>query len=244
MLSGNPTVFGIDPFSIGTTPLHPLGSKGITADGRIFRYAKAGSTNIATGKLCIAADIVANHEDRAFATAGAVGDTSVSISIGGTAITANQYDEGYLAIIDDTGEGHVHKIISHGTSSAGSENVTFFISPGLEEATTTSTTVTLIRNLYSGVLISDGSQADIPVGVTPIALTGDNYGWLQTGGIASVLTDTGAQATQGHPVTIGGTSSGGLTEHDAATEPIVGYAPVGVAPTSGEHNPYFLTLDR
>ena len=243
MLSGNATVFGIDPFSESSTPVHPIGTKGMTPDGRIFRYAKNGAVALTTGKLTIAADLVTNHEDRAFATAGAVGDKTVSISIGATAITANQYDEGYLVIIDDTGEGHVHQIVSHGTTS-GSANVSFTISPGLEEATTTSTTVSLMRNRWSGVLISDGSQSDVAAGVTPIAVTAGYYFWAQTGGMASILTDTGAQAVQGQPITIGGTSSGGVTIHDAATETYLGMAPVGVTPTSGEHNPYWLEIDR
>ena len=243
MLTGNPTVFGIDPFSESATPIHPLGTKGVTTDGRIFRFTKNGAVALTTGRLCIAADLIANHEDRAFATAGVVGDKIVSIAIGGTAITANQYDEGYLVIIDDTGEGHTHQIVRHGTSTTGSENVSFTITPGLKEATTTSTTVTLVRNIYSGVLVSDTSQSDIPVGVTPIAVTASYYFWLQAGGIAGVYTDTTA-TVQGQMVTIGATDNGAVTVHDSVAEPIIGIAPVGVTATATEECPVFLTLDR
>lgn len=241
MLSGNATIFGIDPFSIGTTQLHRLGTKGVAKDGRIYRYCRAAGTAIATARLCIAQDITANHEDRAFATAGAVGDTSVDISIGATNIVANEYDEGYLVIIDDTGEGHTHEIVRHGVNS-GAATVTFVIKPGLEEATTTATTVTLVRNPYRNVIIADGNQSDFAVGVTPIALSADNYGWLQTGGIASVLID--GALTAGRPITISGSVSGAVAAYDAATEHIVGLFPAGAIADNTENGPVFLTLDR
>lgn len=241
MLSGNPTIFGIDPFSLSTTPKHPVGAKGVSPDGRTFRYAKAAATNIATGKLCVAADVTANHEDIAFAVAGAVGDQSINVTLGATAVAANEYDGGYVVIIDDTGEGHTHLITSH-PASDGSEAVDIYIKPGLEEATTTSTTVTLVRNPYTNVVISATDQADIPLGVTPIAATASNYFWLQTGGIASCLSDESTAA--GDVCTIGTGTAGAVEAADAANEPVVGIIPAGVAAEDGEHNPIYLTLDN
>lgn len=240
-LGGNPGIFGIDPYSQSSTPVHQLGAKGISPDGRIFRYAKASSTGIAVGKLCIAADITANHEDLAFATAGAIGDKSVSITVGATAVAANEYDGGTLHIIDDTGEGHTFLIEKHGASD-GSEAVTFYIKPGLEVATTTSTTVTLARNKNMNVLISDGTLTDVPVGVTPIAVTASYYFWIQTGGPATCLVDAN-DTTAGSPITIGDTNTGAVETRDGAGEPIVGIQPAGAGADVGEHGVFFLTLD-
>lgn len=243
-LSGYPTIFGIDPYSIDTVPRHQVGVKGVASDGRVFRYSFAGASDIVTAVLCVAADITTNHEDIAFATAGSIGDTVHSITVGATAVAANEYVGGYMVIIDDTGEGYSHLITAHDASSAGSENINVYTKPGLQVATTTSTTVTLVRNPYRAVVIATGgTQTDVPVGVTPRAITASNYFWLQTGGIASILTSGTNTATAGEPITIGEATNGSVSGRDAVAEPFVGHALTGVAPTSGEHNPYFLELD-
>lgn len=240
MLSGNPTVFGIDPYTISSTPIHPLGAKGISVDGRIFRYAKAGATALAPGKLTVAADITANHEDIAFATAGVIGDRSVSITLGATAVTASEYAGGYLVIIDDTGEGHTHLIESHDVADA-STACTFNIKPGLLEATTTSTTVALVRNPYYGLVISATNQADVPTGIPQISITASYYGWVQTGGVCGAFMDE--SCAHGANLTIGTGASGALEVIDLLGEKSVAYAMAGVNATDTEYNPVYLTLD-
>ena len=245
MLSGNPQIFGINTYEQSSTPLHQLGTKGITADGRIFRYTQAAGTGIATGKLCVAPRITTNHEDIAFATAGVVGDKSISITLGATAVTANEYDEGYVVIVDDTGEGHTHEIVRHGVSASGSEAITIDLKTPLVAATTTSTTVTLVRNNHRDVIIAvGGTQTDIPVGVTPIAVTADYYFWAQTGGWASLLSSGTNTCTAGEPATIGEATDGSVSGRDSVAEPLVGIAGTTVNATSGEHNAYFLMMDN
>lgn len=239
-LSGNPTVFGIDPYTISSTPIHPLGAKGISVDGRIFRYAKAGATALAPGKLTVAADITANHEDIAFATAGVIGDRTVSVTVGATAVAASEYCGGYLVIIDDTGEGHTHLIEEH-DSSDGSEAINVDIKPGLLEATTTSTTVALVRNAYHSLVISDTGQADIPTGIPQISITAAYYGWVQTGGICGAFMDE--SCAHGAQLTIGSSASGAVEVVDADAEKYIGIACAGVNATDTEYNPIYLTID-
>jgi len=239
-LSGNPTVFGIDPYNISATPVHPLGAKGISADGRKFRYAKAGAADLNPGQLTIGVNIVANHEDIAFATAGAVGDRTVSITIGATAVTASQYTNGYLVIIDDTGEGHTHLITDHGIT-AGSEAIDISIEPGLTEATVVATTVALVRNLYQDIIISNTDQNDIPTGVPQVTITAEYYGWVQTGGICGVLMDE--SVANGLQLTIGSSTAGSVELVDANAEIIVGIACGGVNAQDGEYNPIHLSID-
>lgn len=243
-MTSNPVIFGINPFDGNSeNPQHQVGVKGVSPEGKVFRYVKCGGTGIAVGKLCIAPDVQSNHEDIAFASAGSVGDTKISVTLGATGVDANEYDEGFLCVIDDTGEGYSYPIERHDTSSSGSENINVYIKqPGLRAATTTSTTVTLVSNPYKNVLISDGTQTDLPVGVTVKALTANYYGWVQTGGIASVLTDNNG-STAGTPVTIGDTNSGAVETRNAAGEPYVGIVPAGANGTAGEHNPVYLQID-
>lgn len=243
-ISGYPTVFGIDPYSVDSIPTQDLGTKGVAPDGRIFRYGNVGGTQIAAGKLCVSPAMTANHEDIAFASAAAIGDKSVSITIGATAITANEYDEGFLLVIDDTGEGYTHKIVSCPTTD-GSAAISISITPGIQVATTTSTTVALLRNPYRDVVIATGgTQTSIPVGVSPIVMTASYYGWFQTGGWAAVLSSGTNTATAGEPVTIGEATDGSVSGRDSVAEPLVGIAQETTAATSGEHNAYYLMIDR
>lgn len=221
----------------------PLGSKVSTADGRVYRYCQNAGTALARGKLTVAAGIVANHEDLAVNTA-AIGDKSLTVTLGATGVTENEYAEGYVVVVDDTGEGVAHKIDGHAAADAAAEVVIYLETP-IETAFGAATTVTLVKNKYRDVVIATGgTQTDIPVGVPNIAVTADYYFWAQSGGVAAVLTSGTNTATAGEPVTIGEATNGSVSGRDAVAEPLVGIAPATTAPTSGEYNPYLLLIDN
>ena len=245
-LSGYPTIFGIDPYSESDVPLHQVGVKGVTSDGRIFRYARNSSAAITgPGLLCKAADVVTAHEDITVAATGAIGDASITLDIGGTAITANQYNNGYLIINDDAGEGFTYLVIQHPASSAGSEEIAFRIKPTLQAVITVDVSdASLVQNPHSNILITSGDVADFPVGVTPIAISASFYFWLQTGGIAAVLSDTTTAPVSGQPITIGDATYGAVEVIGSVTDPIVGQSLIMTYATDDEFNPQFLTLDK
>jgi len=224
MFSGLPTVFGIKPSEVSATPKHQLGTKGIASDGRVFRYAKNSSTEIATASLCMMADCSSNHGDCVFQTAGVIGDKQAKITIATTAVIANEYVGGYMVINDGTGQGYNHLIVGH---TAGTGTVTFDIKPTLQLATDTSTAVQLVRNPFYGVLITDADLANTPLGVTPRVITASYYFWLQTSGICSCLLDATTKPTAGQPLTIGDVTAGAVEVIAAATEHVVGRALVG-----------------
>ena len=93
---------------------HKLGTRMVFDDGRAFRYVEVGAADIAAGAVVQAAAGVANHDmDLAIATASS-GATAVTVTLGATAATKNQYKDGYIYINDGgTGEGHVYKIKSN-----------------------------------------------------------------------------------------------------------------------------------
>jgi len=241
MLSGIPTVFGINPLDTSSTPKHDLGTYGYTADGRLFRYAKAGGTGLSQGQLQIMADLAGNHDDCATNTASK-GDTTVTVTLGATAVVANEYDGGYMVVNDDTGEGTTYRIESVPASS-GSEDVVVVLKDALWENFGAGTTVTLVRNPYYGILVSDGTQTDTALGVPIVDVTANYYCWIQTKGICSVLADTGAQPSGGSPITIGDTSTGGVEARNAAGEPYLGMGLKGITYTSGEYEPVLLQID-
>ncbi|KKN59581.1 hypothetical protein LCGC14_0540440 [marine sediment metagenome] len=240
-LTGVPVAYGIKPHEDSTTQLHPLGTLGFTNDGRIYRYAQAASTALDPGKLTVAADIETNHEDRDVNTF-AIGDTVITVSLGGTAVTANEYDEGFLNITDATGQGIAYSIKAHQVSSAGSEDITVTLNDPIVIAAEAATTATLVRNKYRDIVVSDTTQTDLPTGVPNVTIASDAFGWVQTGGLCSILVDSN-DTEVGTPVTIGAGTNGGVEGLDAIAEPAVGVQPAGVGADVGEYGVFELTLD-
>ena len=239
-LSGGATVFGIRPHASGSVPLHNLGTRGETPDGRIYRYANAGGTGLAAGGLCIAVDIEAQHEDLAVNTA-AVGDKTLTVTLGSTAIAANEYDGGYVNVTDEDGQGIMYQIDS-APETALSNDVVIQLHDPIAVAFVANTTVTLFRNKYKDVIVSDGTQADLPVGVPNVIISANEFGWLQTGGPCSIEVDSN-DTTVGAPITIGDNGSGAVETLNAATEVLVGIQPKGSGADTGEFGIFILQLD-
>src|SRR3990167_37318 len=127
-LESTATILDFNPFETRTEAdaTHNLGEAIYLADGRAFRYAKAGASNISKGKLQLAPAPIANHKNMACDAASA-GAVSVNVTPAGTAGAANIYAEGYLCINDVDGEGQTYKVSSHPAITASTEfTVTLF----------------------------------------------------------------------------------------------------------------------
>lgn len=168
---------------------HPLGTIGVAEDGRTYRYFRAGAANIVTGALCQMAVPGANFDELAVPTATTVGQKEVSVTNGATTLVADELADGYLNVEDDTGEGYLYKIEGNDAESAGSANFNIRLKSGLVVAWTTSTTVGIWKNPYSAVIIHPSPATAKLLGVTCRAMTANYYGWLQTKGPASVITE-------------------------------------------------------
>lgn len=215
-----------------------FGAVGVTSDGRVYRYAQAGATALDPGKLAVNADLVANHTNIAVAEAAAVGAKRVKVTLGATAATADQYQEGYLTVNDATGEGIQYKIASNpaiGSAQAGYIE----LDEPIRVALTTSSEVTLKPNTYAGIVISATDQADQPVGVPNVTIPASNYGWVQTHGECAVLADEAV--TKGLALTIGTGVAGAVEALDAAGEFQIGVASEALVDT--EYRAAFLQMD-
>lgn len=209
--------------------------------GKIFRYAKAGGTALSRGKLVVAPTVVANHVNLSFQTAPAVGDTTVLVTLGATAATADQYAGGQFVVQDGTGEGRSYRI--QGNKAADSAGTcTVYLDEAIDTAGALSeANVDLIANDYNGVVISAADQADRALGVPVVAIAASSYGWIQTGGYAAVLADEAVNP--GIAVTIGSSTVGAVEALDGAGEQEVGIVgPTALVDT--EYKSVFLTLDR
>jgi len=242
-MTGAPVIYGINPHTASSDQKHPLGTMGVTNDGRTYRYAQnAGSNALSPGKLCQAPDITGHHEDRPV-NSFLVNDKTMSVALGATAITGNEYEEGFVNVTDETGEGIMYKIKScPPTDSSGT--VLIELAEPIIVAAHADATVTLYRNKYRDIVITAqaSDQAVLPVGVPNVTIAADYYGWIQTGGPCSILIDS-QEITVGKPITVGSAVDGAVESLNAATEPPVGFNPAGVDADAGEYGVFELTLD-
>lgn len=188
-VEASPTLIAQGLFEQSSVQRHRLGALRMLDDGRIFVYCKAGGSDLAAGKLVQAPAPVTNHTNCAVAANAAIGDRVVTLTLGNTAATANQYKDGFLLVNDATGEGHAYKIKSH-PAAAGTANLTVTLYDKIRVALVSGTSeVTLVSNPYNGVIIHPSPPTARVVGVTPMAITAGNYFWCQCRGLAAVLID-------------------------------------------------------
>lgn len=170
-----------------------LGTKLILQDGRMFRFCLAGGTTLAPGKVCQSPANVANHILQTPATAGVVGDTSLSVTLGATAMTADQYRDGIMSVNLGTGFGYSYALDTHaavGSGAATGSSLKFKRGVSLQKAVpTTANSVSFIANPYSNSIVYPTTPTGAPIGVPMVSITNAQYGWLQTRGLSTVLTN-------------------------------------------------------
>lgn len=240
MLTGQQQIGASDWGVITSAQNSPLGVRAVTADGREFRYGLAGASNLAIGKLAQQPATVANHQVQAVQAAAAAGATSVSVTLGATLATANQYAGGYLVIQDSAGAGASYLISGH-PAAALSATLVLSLAEPVTTALTTSSKYSLVPNNYNGMLISATTTVDVITGVPGIAVTAAFYGWFQTKGVAAVL-GNGTPA-QGSGV-IPSATTAGATDVEATTTvtPRIGII-VGSAGVSTKYNATNLNIN-
>jgi len=240
-LEAIPEVIGFDPFVTSPNETeHEPGDPVYLSDGRVFRFAVVGASNISKGKLQLAPAHITNHDNCAVAAAP-IGSTVVTVTPGATGANANVYSYGYMVVNAGPGAGQTYKISSHPTITASTAfNLTLF--DPINTALTTSSKVCLMHNTYNGV-VQGTSSTQTPAGVPLVDMPAGYYGWLQTRGIAAVLCDT-ITSLGGYQIA-SGSVPGAVTDQTDVTAPItqrwVGWAPV--AGVNGEYRPVFLMID-
>lgn len=167
------------------------------------------------------------------------GNRLIRVTLPANAIIANLWAQGYVEIEANAGasEGYKYRIKEH-VASAGSEDVNFSLvaGDGLIVTLNTSDKATFIKNPYADVVVHPSPPTAKVAGVCCAVIPAAGYGWLQVGGIATVLIDgtvTINQQVVASPSVDGAVSNALLTEATPNTfiQPIVGIV-VEVAPTT------------
>lgn len=215
-----------------------LGALRILADGRKYRYAKAGTGGVGAGLLAMAPKAEALLTDQA-ASAARIGDRVLTLIVGAD-VAENVFEDGYLQISDAEGKGHQYRILSNSAALAGAGAVLTLAEP-LKEALAGTSTYSLIPSPWAGAVASDVEE-NVPVGVSPCAAAEDRYFWLQTGGPCVCLS---ADASGVGTMMVPGATAGSLAAMNAALDvdqPAVAVA-LACAGSAGLYKPFFLKID-
>lgn len=233
----------IDVYGVGTTAPggYHVGDLVQGANGKAFRLAMAGET-LVVGDIYQAAAIDTQFDDMSV-TAQAAGNRIVTVTNGTTSVTANQFDGGTLTVSVTPGLGEEYTIIGHDaiTKTSG-QTLTLVLDRPLRTAWTTSTKVTMRRSPWSGVVKAATTLTGAVAGVALVAATSGQYTWLQTKGVAAVLSDNSSGAV-GSDVGVPGASAGSVGVNVAGTgkSNTVGRAMRALA--SGKCIPVYLIID-
>lgn len=170
-----------------------VGTRWDLSDGREVMLIQAGAVALTSGKHLQDAAIIADHVNiavTAFQAYSANGNVpaKVTVTLGATAVTANQYAGGFVVVNDATGEGQTLRIASHPAADA-SGSLAITLEDGPATALTTSSEVSLIPAHGNGVVIFPTTATNCSAGVSLYPVAASAYGFSVTKGITSVLND-------------------------------------------------------
>ena len=179
----------VDPFLTPTTQEFPLGTKLVYGD-RVFRYCRLGAVAQTAGKLMQAVVPLAGRIAEAI-DAPAIGATVIAFTpaVAPTDdLALDELADGYIGIDDDTGAGHLYRIKSHpAIAGAVSGNLTLY--DPIVIAPAAASTASVMHNKYRNLIIHPSPATAKLIGVLPTDFAANDYGWVQTGGPAKVLTE-------------------------------------------------------
>lgn len=166
----------------------PLGTRLAFADGRVFRYAYNGAVTLAPGKFVKCAEInAANFTNEEVLAAVGAGKYELTVETAACP-TASIYEDGWLQINDAAGEGIQYKIKSYKANATTATSCDVVLYDPIVTALTTASEATFIGNPYYATVVATAITEWI-VGVPPIPVTASYYYWLQTWGVATVLSE-------------------------------------------------------
>lgn len=188
-------------------------------NGKEFSLALAGASALVAGNLLQESAEDTSYENMAIGTAGAVGDMFLQVTNGTATITAAQFIGGSIGFYTagTVAIGDEYTIVDvTGTLTTGGALKVWLDRP-LRYAVTTSAKVVMKRNLYSGVIqMPATTPTGIAVGVAIYAIPLATWGYVQTRGVASVLSD-GSTFAVGSAVGTPSGTAGCVTVYAAAT---------------------------
>lgn len=182
---------------------------------------KAGAVDVVPGKLYQAPAIVSAHQALAV-LAAAVGATTISVTMGGTGVTLNQYQGGFLFVTDGPGAGQKFTIQENPVIASSTTGIITLQDNTVAVALTTSSKVSLFPNDYNGVIVNPTTATNSPVGISFYTIPAGTFGYLATRGQWACLNDGGT--TVGLGLAPSGSVAGALATVAATTNQVASAA--------------------
>ncbi len=217
---------------IDTTQRYTVGTRAMSWDGSVLRYAKFGATNTSYQMAVWSNATGAGISFESINGASAKGEKVVRIAE--ASVTENQYAGGYIILFHATGDGKVYTVIGN-TATAGGI-VTLFIDQPLGVAVTTSDNYELFASPFTDVRQGNSGSTRGFLGIPQALTTSGNYGWVKTWGPTFIAPQS----------TVGNTGLGtGYFRHDGSidvrgnisagtvTDQVAGFRMVGSASGDG-----------
>lgn len=220
-----------------------LGTKWDLNDGRELTFILAGAVNLTSGKMLQNAALIANHQNLVTVSFTAYSNNgltpaSVVVTLGGTAVTANQYALGYAVVTAGTGLGQTLQIASHPAQATTTGNVTITLADAPNTALDATSTISLVPQAGSGIIISPASApTNRQVGVSLYPITAANYGFVVSKGVVACLNTGGT--TSGTELSTSQSVAGAVI-NGVIADGFVGTAII--AGTTAQYQPIFVDL--
>lgn len=171
-----------------------VGSRWDLSDGREVTLASVESTTtVVAGKVYQDPAEITNHQNlvvtayTAYSNNGNV-PAKVTVTLGNTAVVANQYSGGFLIVNDNNGEGQTLRIASH-PAAAGLASLAVTLEEGATVAITTASEVSLIPPHGKNVIICPTAVTGAVIGVSLYAVAASAYGFFCSKGPVCCLGD-------------------------------------------------------
>jgi hypothetical protein len=205
---------------------HRLGARYQDGHGRVWRYAKNGSTELAAALMtCAEAPDSGIFETVQTGYTTAIGDDRIRVlCTTGNGITDGDLLDGWLIVNKVTGLGYAHPIAGNSWIS-GDTVMDVQLYDSIRVATTATTEITMRKNLWNGIIVNATTPTGLPTGVPNMVIAASYYGWVQTKGPCAMTVDTDETLTIGcmcgGPATAAVAGAVGVC---AVTEPFYGQA--------------------
>lgn len=179
-------VQAVDPYlDDNAVQQYPLGTK-LVYGVRTYRYTLFGATGGVAGDLYTSHDVVAGHVDETI-SAAVKGDKTISFTPSATAITANEYRDGFLNVLSGTGLGRSYQILSHPAESTGSTLFVITLMDPIALTLAATPKGTLHQSPWGEVVpAAANTKVGFAAGFAQGVVTLAQFGWVQTRGPGSV----------------------------------------------------------
>lgn len=228
---------GIDIYKVDLIPRYAVGFGFERADGSKFRYGHFSASNTNAGIVVGPEDVGATQVDKdgvvwtpSTATPpsgqqiqpGDIGSFYVQMTLG--SIEADQFAGAYLVITDDTGEGYTYRVRGNtGTGDPVTGTILVELYEPLIVALGTNTDIAMSCSRHVNlVAVGDfgATGSNNAVGVTCAGTSATNYAWIQTKGIANVLTGD-VVPVQGQAVQVASDVAGAIVGYTSVSSTAV-----------------------